>query len=72
LNQQLLDAGLIDELFCTIAPKLAGGRGRAMIDGEHPAERISARMELVSLYEHEGELYARYRLPRGDNGAYVT
>ncbi len=72
LNQQLLDAGLIEEVFCTIAPKLAGGRGRALVDGDHPAERISARMELVSLYEHQGELYARYRLRRGHHGGYET
>jgi riboflavin-specific deaminase-like protein len=72
LNQQLLDAGLIDELFCTIAPKLAGGQSKGVIDGPAPAERITARMEMVSLFEDGGELFARYRLPRGDDGGYLS
>ena len=72
LNQHLLDAGLLDEVFWTIAPKLAGGRGRATIDADAPAVRIAARLDLVSLHEHDGELFARYRPRRGPDGAYVT
>jgi 2,5-diamino-6-(ribosylamino)-4(3H)-pyrimidinone 5'-phosphate reductase len=68
LNQRLLDAGLLDELFWTIAPKLAGGRGRTLMDGDEPAAAIRAGLELVSLYEHAGELYSRYRLARGRPG----
>jgi 2,5-diamino-6-(ribosylamino)-4(3H)-pyrimidinone 5'-phosphate reductase len=71
LNQHLLDAGLIDEVFWTVAPKLAGGRGRATIDGDDPTARIRARLDLVSLYEHDGELFSRYRLQRGPNGSYL-
>lgn len=72
LNQRLLDAGLIDEVFWTVTPKLAGGRGRATIDGDDPTTRIRARLDLVSLHEHDGELYTRYRLRRDPNGQYVT
>jgi riboflavin-specific deaminase-like protein len=72
LNQRLLDAGLIDEVFWTIAPKLAGGHGRATIDSNQPTTRIRARLDLLSLYEHDGELFARYRLQRGSDGGYLT
>ncbi|MGE3267568.1 MAG: RibD family protein [Chloroflexota bacterium] len=72
LNQQLLDAGLIDELFWTLAPKLAGGSGLTLIQGRSDATRITARMELLSLFAERHELYARYRLLRGSDGAYLT
>lgn len=62
LNQRLLDAGAIDELFWTIAPKLAGGRAPTPIDSDAPSLAIRATLSLVSLYEHEGELFARYRV----------
>jgi riboflavin-specific deaminase-like protein len=68
LNQALLDAGLIDELFWTIAPKLAGGHGRNLIDGALPTTQIRARLELRSLLEQDGELFARYRLRRHADG----
>lgn len=70
LNQRLLDAGLIDELFWTIAPKLAGGRSHNLIESPLPTERIRARMELRSLHEQDGELFARYRLLRNADGSY--
>jgi 2,5-diamino-6-(ribosylamino)-4(3H)-pyrimidinone 5'-phosphate reductase len=72
LNQALLDAGLVDELFWTVAPKLGGGHGRTLIDGGAPARSIRARLELVSLLEHDGELYTRYRLQRDADGAYLA
>jgi riboflavin-specific deaminase-like protein len=62
LNQQLLELGLLDEIFWTIAPKLAGGHGPGLLDGGDRAERIRARLDLISLLEHEGELFARYRV----------
>jgi riboflavin-specific deaminase-like protein len=70
LNQRLLDAGLVDEMFWTVAPKLAGGGGRATFGGDEPTTRIKARLELVSLFEHAGELFTRYRLRRGGDGSY--
>jgi riboflavin-specific deaminase-like protein len=72
LNERLLAAGLIDELFWTVAPKLAGGHGRGLLDADEPARAIRARLELVSLFEHQGELYTRYRLPRTRDGEYKT
>ena len=62
LNQALLDLDLVDEVFWTIAPKLAGGQGPTLIQGGEPSSRIAARLDLVSLYEHGGELFARYRV----------
>jgi riboflavin-specific deaminase-like protein len=63
LNSYLLAAGLVDELFLTLHPKLLGGAaaltivaGRPLVD---PAE-----LELVSLAEADGELYTRWRLKR--------
>jgi riboflavin-specific deaminase-like protein len=72
LNQRLLDAGLIDEVFWTIAPKLAGGRSHNLIDGPQPTERIRARMELRSLHEQDGEMFVRYRLLRNADGGYQS
>ena len=64
LNQALLDLELVDEVFWTVAPKLAGGHGLTLIQGPAPSSRIVARLDLVSLYEHAGELFARYRVVR--------
>lgn len=58
LHAQLEAAGLVDELFLTIAPKLAGGEAPRIIEGDLPAV---AEMELVWLLESGGELFARYR-----------
>jgi riboflavin biosynthesis pyrimidine reductase len=56
----LLDKGLVDELFLTVAPVLAGPGERPIVDGEslrrHPA------LALESLLESEGALFARYRV----------
>lgn len=64
LNQALLDLGLVDEVFWTVAPKLAGGHGLTLFQGHAPSSRITATLDLVSLYEHDGELFARYRVVR--------
>jgi riboflavin-specific deaminase-like protein len=58
LHAQLQAAALADELFLTIAPKLAGGIAPRILEGELPAV---AEMELVWLLEQSGELFARYR-----------
>ncbi|HZB06207.1 MAG TPA: dihydrofolate reductase family protein [Thermoleophilaceae bacterium] len=59
LNSFLFAAGLVDELFLTMNPKLIGGAaaltivaGRELVD---PVE-----LELVSVAEAEGELYTRW------------
>jgi riboflavin biosynthesis pyrimidine reductase len=58
-------AGLIDEWFLTLAPKVKGGRHiPTTVEGDGlPREQV-VRLELVSVYENEGELYLRYRRVR--------
>ena len=57
LHAELQAGGLADELFLTVAPKLAGA-GPAILEGELPA---IAELELAWLLEADGELFARYR-----------
>lgn len=55
----LLREGLVDELFVTLAPKLAGaGDGPRITSG--PALPAPAELRLLSLLEREGSLFARY------------
>lgn len=61
LNASLLADGLIDELFLTTVPKLAGRAGALTIMGEAP-QREPLDLRLVWLLEAEGELFARYAL----------
>jgi riboflavin-specific deaminase-like protein len=58
VHGQLQAAGLTDELFLTIAPKLAGGEMLPILTGVMPDV---AELELVWLLEERGELFARYR-----------
>jgi riboflavin-specific deaminase-like protein len=58
---QLLDGGLVDELFVTHAPKLAGGEGPGLAVGMPELERP---LELGWLLEEDGELFGRYRTLR--------
>ena len=53
LHSQLWSAGLVDELFLTLAPKLSGA-GPSILEGELPGV---VELELAWLLEHEGELY---------------
>jgi riboflavin-specific deaminase-like protein len=65
LNSQLLAAGVVDELFLSLSPKLAGG---AELTGE--ALRILAgvefadllELELLGALESESHLFLRYRV----------
>jgi len=65
LNFEMFAAGLIDEWFLTLAPKVKGGRHiPTTVEGDGlPREQV-VRMDLVSVYEREGELYLRYRRTR--------
>jgi riboflavin-specific deaminase-like protein len=64
LNSELLSAGLVDELFLCLAPKLAGG------DADSEALRIfagaalepPAALELVAALESDSHLFLRYRV----------
>ncbi len=66
LNGQLLDAGLVDELFLSLAPTLAGGDP---VDGEAPLRIIAGspldpplELELLGLFESDSGLFLRYRV----------
>jgi riboflavin-specific deaminase-like protein len=62
LHGELLEQGLVDELFVTLAPKLAGGEGPRLAEGLPAGER---RLELRWLLrEGAGELFARYAVAR--------
>ena len=61
LHADLHQAGLVDEMFVTLAPKLAGGAGPGLLEGLAEAERP---LELAWLL-HEpgtGELFTRYKV----------
>jgi riboflavin-specific deaminase-like protein len=58
IHAELQAGGLVDELFLTIAPKLTGA-GPAIVEGDlNPARDL----DLPWLLEHDGELFARYRV----------
>ena len=58
LHGRLREARLTDEIFLTIAPKIAGGEGPRILEGALPD---IDQVELTWLLESEGELFARYR-----------
>jgi riboflavin biosynthesis pyrimidine reductase len=59
----LLHEGLVDELFLTLAPQLAGGgSGPTMSSG--PALADPGGLELVWVLERAGSLYLRYAVRR--------
>jgi riboflavin biosynthesis pyrimidine reductase len=58
LHRSLQELGLVDELFLTIAPKLAGDGSPNLLNG---GLSTIADLELVWLLEQDGELFARYR-----------
>jgi riboflavin-specific deaminase-like protein len=58
LHGELEGGGMVDDLFLTIAPKLAGGEAPRIVEGELPSV---ADLELAWLLEQDGELFARYR-----------
>jgi riboflavin-specific deaminase-like protein len=61
LNSYLLAAGLVDELFLTLNPKLAGGAAAlTIVAGRELVE--PAELELVTVAEGDGELFTRWRI----------
>jgi riboflavin biosynthesis pyrimidine reductase len=58
LHNQLQGAGFVDDLFLTIAPKLAGGEGPRILEGDLPGV---AELDVAWLLEQDGELFVRYR-----------
>ncbi len=66
LNAELLRAGLVDELFLSSAPKLAGGADAlTIVAGEALPEPVE--LELVWVLQGHGELFQRWRV-RGREG----
>jgi riboflavin biosynthesis pyrimidine reductase len=59
LNAGLLAAGVVDELFLTIAPLIAATPEPLTIVEGHG---VPARVELVSVLEGDGNLFLRYRV----------
>ena len=59
LHGELQARGLVDELFLTIAPKLAGRDERSILTAPLPDVHP---LELAWLLEAEGELFTRYRV----------
>jgi riboflavin-specific deaminase-like protein len=58
LHGRLREGRLADELFLTIAPKIAGGEGPRILEGALPE---IDQVELAWLLDSKGELFARYR-----------
>lgn len=63
LNASLLPAGLVDELFLSLAPKLAGSAGSLTIVDRAPLPE-PVEVDLVWLLESHGQLFARYAVRR--------
>lgn len=62
VNAQLLDENLIDEVFLTLGPLALGGSAPRIAQGTGPEERRPMRLE--SVWEHDSELFLRYRARR--------
>jgi riboflavin biosynthesis pyrimidine reductase len=63
LNSFLFAAGLVDELFLTMNPKVVGGAAAlTIVAGRELVE--PAELDLVSVAEADGELYTRWRARR--------
>lgn len=56
LNRELLAAGLLDELFLTLGPRLGGEAVPGIVDGAFPA----ADLHLRWVVRHADELFLRY------------
>lgn len=60
LNRTLIGAGVVDELLLSLSPVLVGGPGKSAVAGDPLPDAIP--MELLSMYEHMGTLFLRYRI----------
>lgn len=59
LNGALLQAGLVDEVFLTLSPRLIGGESARLAHG--PGEADSSAWELRHLLTDQGFVFLRYR-----------
>jgi riboflavin biosynthesis pyrimidine reductase len=65
LFTSFIEAGVVDELFLTVAPLLAGRSGSprlSLADGAEFLPRLRVAGELRSLRRHESHLFLRYAL----------
>jgi riboflavin-specific deaminase-like protein len=61
LNSHLLSAGLVDELWLTLNPKLAGGAAAlTIVAGRELVEPVD--LEPISVAEGDGDLFTRWRV----------
>lgn len=68
LNWEFLRAGVLDELFWTVAPKVGGYQeDLPLVRGPEVLDPLP-RLHLLTLFHHEGELFLRYRVD-GAGGA---
>jgi len=67
INGALLEAGLVDEVFVTVAPALVGGDGLRLTRTDAPARRHD--LTLVSALVHADELLLRYRRAASSSSA---
>jgi riboflavin-specific deaminase-like protein len=61
LHANLVRDGLVDEVFVTVAPKLALNEGLGLVEDGF-GDGGPTELELAWLLEADGELFARYRL----------
>ncbi len=62
INAQFFGAGLVDEIFLTLAPKIKLGRDVPTIADGHPLGRAEIqKFQLVETHQVEDELFLRYR-----------
>jgi 2,5-diamino-6-(ribosylamino)-4(3H)-pyrimidinone 5'-phosphate reductase len=65
INFPLVVEGIADELFLTVAPKIAGGAAPTIVAGHELPIPDMPRLELLAAHLADDELYLRYRLPNG-------
>jgi diaminohydroxyphosphoribosylaminopyrimidine deaminase/5-amino-6-(5-phosphoribosylamino)uracil reductase len=62
LNSAFLAAGLLDEIFWTIGPRVLANEALQMIA---PVDVAPVEAQLLSAHRHGDELFLRYRLAHG-------
>jgi riboflavin-specific deaminase-like protein len=62
VNGAFFAAGLVDELFLTLASRIVGGRGRTIVESEGEPIVDMARLALVSVAPTPAEVFLRYRV----------
>lgn len=66
LNAAFVAAGLLDELFWTVGPRVVANDGLPIVAPAGLPTPVEAR--LVSVHRHADELYLRYRIAAGSIG----